>query len=83
MLNNSVAYGVSKAENCIVMTIKDRRMAKGLKKDCKKPEDSRSSNSRQIQPESLVEFLRQSPLVGLELDLKRDPDVGRDVDLGD
>jgi hypothetical protein len=64
--------------------MKNRRMAKAFKKDCKaKPEDSRLSNSRKIQPESLVEFFRRSPLVGLELDLKRDQDVGRDVDLGD
>ncbi|MBL8210434.1 MAG: hypothetical protein JNK87_06975 [Bryobacterales bacterium] len=30
---------------------------------------------------TLVEFFRSSPLVGLELDLERDPDVGRDVSL--
>jgi len=59
-------------------------MAKPFKKDCKaKLGDSHLSNSRQIQPESLVEFFRQSPLAGLELDLERDGDVGRDVDLGD
>jgi hypothetical protein len=44
--------------------------------------DSRLSNSGRIQPVSLVEFFRQSPLVGLELDLKRDrDDMGRDIDL--
>lgn len=31
------------------------------------------------QPESLVEFFRQSPLVGLELDLERDRDEGRSL----
>lgn len=31
--------------------------------------------------EGLVEFLRASPLAGIELDLERDPDPGRDVDL--
>jgi len=33
------------------------------------------------QPKSLVQFFRESPLVGLELDFERDPDPGRDVDL--
>ena len=32
-----------------------------------------------LQP--LSQFLRQSPLVGLELNLTRDPDVGRDLSL--
>jgi prevent-host-death family protein len=30
---------------------------------------------------SLLEFFRQSPLVGIELDLERDPSLPRDVDL--
>jgi hypothetical protein len=33
-------------------------------------------------PQSLVEFLRESPLMGLELDLERDKSPGRDIDLG-
>lgn len=33
------------------------------------------------QPKSIVEFFRQSPLVGIELDLERDQDAGRDVEL--
>ena len=33
------------------------------------------------QPKSLVQFFRQSPLVGVDLDLKRDRDPGRDIDL--
>lgn len=33
------------------------------------------------QPKSIVEFFRQSPLVGIELDLERDQDTGRDVEL--
>jgi antitoxin Phd len=33
------------------------------------------------QPKSLVEFFRKSPLVGAGLDLEREPDYGRDVDL--
>jgi hypothetical protein len=30
---------------------------------------------------SLVDFLRESPLVGLELNLERDKDTGRDIEL--
>ncbi len=36
------------------------------------------------QPEpskSLADFFRESPLVGLELDLERDKDTGRDIEL--
>jgi len=33
------------------------------------------------QPKSLVEFFRESPLVGVELDLDRAKDEGRDVQL--
>jgi prevent-host-death family protein len=33
------------------------------------------------QPTSLVEFFRNSPLVGAGLDFDREPDYGRDVDL--
>jgi len=33
------------------------------------------------QPHSLVEFFRQSPLVGVDLDLERDCDAGRDIEL--
>jgi antitoxin Phd len=33
------------------------------------------------QPKSLVEFFRLSPLAGTKLDLTRDRDPGRDVDL--
>jgi antitoxin Phd len=33
------------------------------------------------QPKNLVQFFRQSPLVGIDLDLKRDRDPGRDTDL--
>lgn len=36
---------------------------------------------RANQPQSLVEFLRTSPLVGVELDLERVRDEGRDVEL--
>ena len=33
------------------------------------------------QPKNIVDFFRQSPLMGLELDLKRDRSPARDVDL--
>lgn len=33
------------------------------------------------QPKSLVEFFRNSPLYGVHLDLERDPDKGRDIEL--
>jgi prevent-host-death family protein len=33
------------------------------------------------QPKSLVQFFRDSPLVGVELDLDRDQDTGRDIEL--
>jgi hypothetical protein len=37
--------------------------------------------ARSRQPKNLVQFFRESPLVGVELDLERDKDLGRDVDL--
>jgi hypothetical protein len=37
--------------------------------------------ARARQPRSLVQFFRESPLVGLELDFERDKDTGRDVGL--
>ena len=36
---------------------------------------------RSHQPKNLVQFFRQSPLVGVGLDLERDRDPGRDTDL--
>lgn len=33
------------------------------------------------QPKSLLQFFRESPLVGLDLDFERDRDEGRDIDL--
>lgn len=33
-------------------------------------------------PQSIVEFFRQSPLMGLDIDLERDRDPGRDIDFG-
>ncbi|RLB65439.1 MAG: type II toxin-antitoxin system prevent-host-death family antitoxin [Deltaproteobacteria bacterium] len=36
---------------------------------------------RNEQPSSLADFFAQSPLRGVDLDLERDTDVGRDVDL--
>ena len=37
--------------------------------------------ARSRQPKSLVQFFRESPLVGLQLDLERDKDAGREIDL--
>src|SRR5882724_4197279 len=33
------------------------------------------------QPKSIVQFFRESPLVGVNLDLERDKDKGRDIEL--
>ena len=33
------------------------------------------------QPKRIVQFFRESPLVGIALDLDRDPDAGREVDM--
>jgi len=33
------------------------------------------------QPKSIVQFFRQSPLAGIKLDLDRDKDTGRDIEL--
>lgn len=33
------------------------------------------------QPKSIVQFFRESPLVGVDLDLERDKDTGRDIEL--
>jgi antitoxin Phd len=37
--------------------------------------------SRSHQPKSIVQFFRESPLVGVELNLERDKDEGRDIAL--
>jgi antitoxin Phd len=36
---------------------------------------------RSHQPKNLVQFFRESPLVGVELDLERNQDTGRDIEL--
>src|SRR5438045_5302909 len=36
---------------------------------------------RSRQPKSIVQFFRESPLVGVDLDLERDKDTGRDIEL--
>ena len=33
------------------------------------------------QPKSIVQFFRESPLVGVDIDWKRDKDKGRDIEL--
>jgi antitoxin Phd len=37
--------------------------------------------TRTRQPKRLVQFFRESPLVGVKLDLEREKDTGRDVEL--
>lgn len=37
--------------------------------------------TRGRQPRSLIEFFRKSPLYGLDLDVRRQPDMGREIDL--
>ncbi len=37
--------------------------------------------ARPRQPKSLLQFFRQSPLVGLEINFERDRDEGRDIEL--
>ena len=44
-------------------------------------EQYRKLTKRSQQPTSLVQFFAQSPLVGLDLNLERDRDYGRDVKL--
>jgi antitoxin Phd len=36
---------------------------------------------RARQPKSLVQFFRESPLIGLDLDFERDKDTGRSIEL--
>lgn len=38
-------------------------------------------SARSRQPKSLVQFFRESPFVGLELDFERDKDTGREIEL--
>jgi hypothetical protein len=42
-------------------------------------EQYKALKAKSRQPKSLVQFFRESPLVGVELDLARDEDTGRDV----
>jgi prevent-host-death family protein len=37
--------------------------------------------ARSRHPKSIVQFFRESPLVGVELDLERDKDTGREIEL--
>ena len=38
-------------------------------------------SKRLKQPESLIAFFQQSPLAGIDLDLTRDQNISRDIDL--
>ncbi len=44
-------------------------------------EDYERLIQRSRQSKSLVQFFQESPLVGVELDLERDRDEGRDIEL--
>jgi antitoxin Phd len=44
-------------------------------------EDFEALTARAKQPKSLMQFLAESPLVGSGIDLEREEDYGRDVDL--
>jgi antitoxin Phd len=44
-------------------------------------EQYRRLTAKSHQPKSIVQFFRESPLFGVELDLDRDRDTGRDIDL--
>jgi hypothetical protein len=54
---------------------------KNLRLAAEGPQLTRLEKDGVVQPNSLVQFLRESPLVGLELDLERDKDAGRDIEL--
>ena len=42
-------------------------------------EQYRRLTAKSRQPKSIVQFFRESPLAGVELDLERDKDTGRDI----
>jgi len=44
-------------------------------------EDFEALTARSKQPKSLMQFLAESPLVGSGINLERDDDFGRDIDL--
>jgi hypothetical protein len=46
-------------------------------------EDQFEETAKSPRPKSLVEFFRDSPLVGVDLDLDRDHDSGREIDLSE
>ena len=43
-------------------------------------EDFEHLVARSSEPKTLVEFFRQSPLAGVDLEIERDMDPGRDID---
>jgi len=48
---------------------------------CRERYSAQPSSQPATSSESLVDFFRESPLVGLELDLERDKDTGQDIEL--
>ena len=57
-------------------------MSKSADNHDENAKDPNASSPSPKQPQSLVEFFRQSPLRGLDLDLERDKSSGRDIDFG-
>jgi hypothetical protein len=56
-------------------------MKRKLKGRSRLSEAVKRSAAKARHPKSLVQFFRESPLVGAKLDLERDKDAGRDVKL--
>lgn len=72
---NRLSYLVEQANSAGPQTITVRGRARAVLLSAEEYE-------RLTRPaQSLVEFFRQSPLYGVELDIERDPDPGRDVAL--
>jgi hypothetical protein len=57
-------------------------MTKNADDHNEKAKDFEASKPAPKQVQSIVDFFRQSPLMGLDLDLERDKSPGRDIDLG-
>jgi hypothetical protein len=56
-------------------------MKRKLKGKSRRSEAVRRSTAKARHPKGLVQFFRESPLVGAKLDLERDKDAGREVKL--
>jgi hypothetical protein len=68
------------------MVLKGNQMPKTRKKPVCSDESAKGQQIQRLtvrsrQPKSLVQFFRESPLMGVELDLTRDKDTDRDIEL--